>query len=172
MLPDMQDSEVRRVDAKWVRSATDEHAHWNWARKATALRYAMNRCVGLTYRRQLQGLMMVSLGARNARLPSQFGRPLVYIKYLEVAPWNLGDKPRFSRVGRALLRTAVELSFAEGFGGRVGLHSLPQSEGFYVSQSLEALGIDPSEENLRYFELTEEMAIRIRKGESSCKSGM
>ena len=43
----------------------------------------------------------------------------------------------------------------EGFAGRVGLHSLPQSEGFYEGTCRMTRGeIDMKYEGLRWFEFT------------------
>lgn len=88
---------------------------------------------------------------------------LVYVEYLETAPWNRkelvdGDS-RLSGCGSIMLRAAIELSRAEGFHGRIGLHSLPQANGFYANQvGMTDLGIDKDYQNLRYFEMTEKQA--------------
>ena len=53
-----------------------------------------------------------------------------------------------------LMEAAVRFSLVEGFGGRVGLHSLPQSEPFYENVCRMTRGeIDQQYENLRWFEL-------------------
>lgn len=100
---------------------------------------------------------------RSARLQSQAGKSMIYVEYLEVAPWNrrhLGDEvPRFRAVGSALMRAAIEFSYQEGFKGRIGLHSLPQSNGWYANTcGMADLGTDPDYQHLRYFEMTPEMA--------------
>jgi len=54
-----------------------------------------------------------------------------------------------------MMQAAARLSGDEGFSGRVGLHSLPQSRPFYTSVcEMQALGPDPSYHHLEYFELT------------------
>ena len=39
-----------------------------------------------------------------------------------------------------------------GYGGRVGLHSLPEAEGFYQRQKMLEHGPDPEKDDLVYFE--------------------
>lgn len=142
--------------------------HWNWRQKADqvkgllAFRGFTVVCAGLT-----QGLMRVDLN-RLAGLASQKGKPLVYIDYLEVAPWNrpdLGQAVRYRGVGSALLTAAIALSREEGFHGRIGLHSLPQANGFYRDRcGMTDLGPDASYQNLRYFEMTPDQATAFLGG--------
>jgi hypothetical protein len=67
-------------------------------------------------------------------------------------------------VGRALFATCVSLSIDLEFGGRVGLHSLEQSETWYRDElGLTDCGFDETDE-MRYFEMTEEQAIEFLKG--------
>lgn len=108
--------------------------HWQWPRKMSevagliAYRGYCVICDGVA-----QGLMRLNLNS-FAREATQAGKPLVYVEYLEVAPWNRNDAgttPRYGGVGTALLLAAVALSFEEGFKGRTGLHSLPQADSFY-----------------------------------------
>jgi len=110
-----------------------------------------------------QGLMRVELN-HTGRIASQAGRPLVYVEYLEVAPWNHGDAEdqRFRGVGTALMTAAVDLSLSEGFAGRVALHSLPQAESYYrESCGMTDLGADPLYDHLRYFEMTVQQAAKF-----------
>ena len=109
---------------------------------------------------ETQGLAQVDL-TKASRESSQAGRPLVYLDYLEVAPWNrpeFGAAPRLRGVGSALLTAAVALSDEEGFRGRLGLHSLPQADAFYRKIGMTDLGQDSAYQNLRYFEMTAEQA--------------
>src|SRR3954447_447009 len=80
--------------------------HWNWRKKVEFFRSLLAyrgfaiECEGLT-----QGLMLVST-AEACRLPSQRGKPLVYVDYLETAPWNqreLVEQPRFGGIGTVML---------------------------------------------------------------------
>ncbi len=99
--------------------------------------------------------------------PGCSGLNVIYVEYLEAAPWNqrvyMGDERRFDRVALAMLRIAVQISLEEGHEGRIALHSLPQAEWFY-RPSFEDMGIDP-EENLRYFELATERVPLFVQGE-------
>lgn len=111
-----------------------EHWHWDWTRKAELLNLLAYRCLGIECEGHMQGLMMVSTIAGKSRLGGQLGKAILYVEFVESAPWNLKDlveDPKFSGVGVALLEAAIEFSEQEGFGGRIGLHCLPQSEQFY-----------------------------------------
>jgi len=62
-------------------------------------------------------------------------------------------------VGQLLFATAVNLSFDEELGGRVGLHSLPGAKTFYRKVlKLTDFGPDSEYRGLCYFELSEEQA--------------
>jgi hypothetical protein len=101
-----------------------------------------------------------------ARLAPDRGKPLVYLDFIEVAPWNwvipeIGRGGRFRAVGSTLFWRAVKQSEEEGFHGRVGLHALPQAESFYEQHcGMTPVERDPSKQNLLYFELTREQAKR------------
>jgi hypothetical protein len=99
------------------------------------------------------------------------GRDILYIKYLETAPWNLvverlGQQGRYGGVGPQLVRACIALSQALDLRGRLGLHALPQAERFYRDDcGMTDLGTDVACEGLRYFEMTEEQAATFfRKG--------
>lgn len=98
----------------------------------------------------------------SCRLESQKGKPLVYIEFLETAPWNrasLTRRPRYRRVGPALVDAAIQVSLNEGFEGRIGLHSLPQADRWYREKcEMTDLDKDPRKQNLRYFEMTVKQA--------------
>lgn len=54
-----------------------------------------------------------------------------------------------------LTRQTVEFSRDNSCDGRIGLHSLPQSEKYYINKiGMTNLGIDTSYQYLRYYELT------------------
>ena len=144
-------------------SVNIEDAHWKWREKTFDRTDRMDfksfcvECDGDT-----QGMMFV----RNiafAREPSQSNQHLIYIDMISSAPWN---RPRFTKnrlyegVGPLLLGSAISYSIEEGFGGRIGLHSLPQSESWYRDEcGMTDLGIDLAyPQYLRYFEMTSEQA--------------
>ncbi|MBX3394283.1 MAG: hypothetical protein KF841_02830 [Phycisphaerae bacterium] len=104
--------------------------------------------------------MLTKTASHFARLAEDKGKPLVYIDYLEAAPWNwrvqpLGLERRYKGVGSILFREAVKQSFDEGFHGRVGLHALPQADTYYEKVcGMTAVGRDPKKQNLLYFEFS------------------
>ena len=137
-----------------------EHWHWNWANnnKFTKINLLAYRCFGIECDNKMQGLMLVNT-INTSRLQNQKSKPLVYIDYIEVAPWNskvLTTDPRYRAVGVRLIEAAIRFSLEEGFGGRVGLHSLPQAESFYENICGMTRGeIDLHYHSLCWFEITE-----------------
>lgn len=139
-----------------------EHSHWDWNAKAAQ---AMLHCdfqsvFSIEYGGEIQGLMLVDFAMHLAILPSQRGKPLLYIDYLESAPHNQYEEPRrFSGVGFNFYRVAIQYSIHKGCQGRIGLHALPQAESFYAEKcGMSSLGIDIRYQNLAYFESTPEQA--------------
>ncbi|MGY4408047.1 GNAT family N-acetyltransferase [Bradyrhizobium sp. USDA 3315] len=135
--------------------------HWNWAQKTARVQGLLAfRGFSIIAQGETQALAQVDL-TKACRESNQRGKPLVYLDYLEVAPWNrpdLGNVPRLRGVGTALITAAVALSEDEGFKGRLGLHSLPQADNFYRKIGMTDLGQDAAYQNLRYFEMTSEQA--------------
>jgi hypothetical protein len=135
--------------------------HWNWQQKTVRVQGLLAfRGFSVVALGETQGLSQVDL-TKACRESSQHGRPLVYLDYLEVAPWNrpeLGPAPRLRGVGSALIAAAIALSEDEGFKGRLGLHSLPQADAFYRKICMTDLGLDATCQNLRYFEMTSSQA--------------
>jgi len=147
--------------AKWPQSV-----HWNWAKKAPMLGMLESTGFGVVCESRWQGVMMTKNASAFARLAADKGKPLVYVDFLEVAPWNwaipeLGRSGRFRLVGSTLFWRAVQQSDEEGFHGRVGLHALPQAELFYEKGcGMTPLGRDAGKQNLLYFELSRQSAER------------
>jgi hypothetical protein len=108
----------------------------------------------------VQGMMAV---LRTPRHSHASRKDVVYVDYLESAPWNLKistNQPRFLGVGTVLIAEAIHLSLEMGLEGRVGLHSLPQAETFYKGRCrMSKFGADPSYSDLTYFEYTGQQAI-------------
>ena len=111
-----------------------------------------------------QGLMIASMDEKRCRLESQENHPLVYIEFLEIAPWNHKDfmnvnNKKYKGIASIMVAVAIKLSIKQGFNGRVGLHSLPEAEGFYSNFcAMSSLGADKNYDNLPYFEFTAKQA--------------
>lgn len=151
--------EIRRKNA-----TAPESLHWDWSKKARELELLEADGFGVVFDGKWQGAMLTKSARYFARLGGDAGKPIVYIDYLEVAPWNwnlsaIGQAPKIKGVGSVLFREAVRYSDSQGFHGRVGLHSLPQSVGFYGGPcQMRSLGPDASKQDLLYFELSRERA--------------
>lgn len=134
-----------------------ESAHWDWRRKTQSLGNLLAYpSFAIEYGNETQGLMIVT-NMHACRIPSQKGKPSIYVEFLETAPWNRSRLtiPKYKRVGPALIDVAIQLSLHDGFDGRIALHSLPQSDDWYRTNcGMTDLGQDP-DKNLRYFEMTE-----------------
>jgi hypothetical protein len=90
---------------------------------------------------------------RGSRL--NLGKRLVYVDGIATAPNNrieIQRLPQFKGVGQALLNFARIRSVELGYEGRVGLHSLPRSVGFYEKQNMFNCGAEEEYDNLVYFE--------------------
>jgi hypothetical protein len=150
-------------DERWPQSF-----HWNWALKAVRLRrmdiggaLSPLRLMGIRQSGRWQALVLLNSVGHTTRLPTK-GLDLLYIHYIESAPWNLEltdilQQPEF-RCGRQLMDAVVRLSLAMDFEGRVGLHALEQSEVVYQRWGMTDLGKDPEDLDLRYFEMSEQRA--------------
>jgi hypothetical protein len=142
-----------------------EDWHWDWQKKADVFAGRLDyqsfalECAGMT-----QGLMLCSL-VHVAREPSQRNQHLVYVEYVHTAPWNrplFTNAPIYKGIGGILIAAAVSLSIEQEFAGRIGLHSLPQSESWYREFcGMTDLGIDEDYQQLRYLEMTAEQAARF-----------
>ena len=129
-----------------------EHGHWNWKNKADSVQSGRHMLLALESDQTIQGVVAI----RTTTISSQLdGEQLLYVDYIEAAPWNLreAESPtRFLGVGTALLNEAVLISHEQGMAGRIGLHSLPQAHAFYLDRGMTDLGEDDNYGFLRYFE--------------------
>lgn len=151
-----------------LRERWPENWHWDWSNKMGRIRGLLAyRTFCIVCQGATQAMMAVSLDTKRARLQSQVDKPLVYVDFLEVAPWNqpkLVDQPRFRGAGSILMGAAISLSIDEEFSGRIGLHSLPQSNDYYAQTcGMTDMGLD-AEARMRYYEMTPEQAERFREG--------
>ena len=143
-----------RLPGEWP-----EDEHWEWDKHVEELRGVLAfQTFALTCEGELQGLMLTSVLAPS-RL--KLGIPMIYVELLSTAPWNrpeIESPPRFRGVGKAMIKTAIKLSLAEGYKGRIGLHSLCGAEAFYRDKcGMTDLKMDEQKEMV-YFEMTEAQA--------------
>jgi hypothetical protein len=135
-------------------ASSEDDQYWEWRLKYRTYGARLGaesyiiECDG-----ELQGLMLIeTLGHRSWFSPD---RRLIYVHSLATAPWNrprIENPPRYRLVGGTLLEFAEYRSHELGYGGLVGLHSLPGAEDFYRQAGLIECGADPEKENLIYFE--------------------
>ena len=164
--PLVVDAARRMVKSGAPQESIPRHFHWDWSAKESDLRILAFAFFGVSCNGKLQGLMKLEVAGQSGRLASQKGKPLVYVDYLETAPWNikpimqaLGKSPRFAGVGTRLIEAAVRQSLDEGFKGRLALHSLSGSERFYLEVcGMTAAGRDPEKQDLLWCEFTPELA--------------
>jgi hypothetical protein len=139
-----------------------QSGHWRWPDKVAEGDLLGFETFCVTAEGMTQAMMRVNITNKEARLKGSEGKPLAYVDYLEVAPWNqpiVGMQRRFRGAGKILMIAAVVLSVDQEFKGRIGLHSLPQSERFYRELGMIDLGPDTKVcGNLRYFEMATEVA--------------
>lgn len=77
---------ARRVQASG--GDVPEYWHWNWVKKSAKIDLLAYRCFGIECDDEMQGLMLVNTINFASRLQDQRNKPLVYVDYIEAAPWN------------------------------------------------------------------------------------
>lgn len=157
-LPMFEDSKLRLKK----QGVIIEDAHWDWNMKATRTEgiLAYDQYV-IEVNEETQGMMITESTLRTSKLEN--GKPLIYIEYLAIAPWNrksITKTPQYGLVGKMLFFQAVGDSVEKGFKGRVGLQSLPGAIKWYEHLELIKFDIEPSE-NMHYFELSESTALKL-----------
>ena len=154
---------LAEIESAWTPARTQfahtsEHGHWDWRNKVDFIKSGRDRLVAIECRGDIQGLMAIFSQPQPSTFATDKG-PLLYVDFLETAPWNLrgpGTHPRFVGVGTTLIKEAVTISKEENCAGRVGLHSLPQAERFYeMTCKMTRIGPDPNYYELVRFEYTE-----------------
>jgi len=136
-----------------------ESVHWSWAQKATSCKPSRLealgdvRLFGVEATGRWQALLFGLCEGHGTRLGTR-NRPLVYVDFIETAPWNwdiapLGKVGRYRGAGIQLMALAVRWSGALGYQGRIGLHALPQAQVFYEQRcGMQNLGPDVNYHNL------------------------
>ena len=139
--------------------------HWDWGKKVPELKLLEARGFGVLCEGDWQGAMMTKTASSVSRLEATRRKPIVYVDYLELAPWNWKVTPlkrqgRYGGMGTLLFLQADLQRFDEGFGGRVGLHALPQAATFYAGLGLKRVAHDDAK-RLPYYELDSQAANRL-----------
>jgi hypothetical protein len=143
-------------------SSNEEDSHWEWSKKYHTTITPNYERYALEYLKITQGLMILEIDLHYSRI--EIGKSLIYVDYLATAPWNrpkLQCPPDYKGVGTSLFTLALSQSFDFEYKGRIGLHSLPDAEPFYRKLGMDDFGYDPSYHNLRYFELSKNVASKI-----------
>ena len=138
--------------------------HWKWRTKCSIAAGTKRRVFSLLNASEVEAAMVL-LSGETSRDPSA-PLPMLYVDFVAVAPWNrraFQNPQRFRHLGTVMLGAAVELSRTLGLDGRCGLHSLPQSEGFYRHIGMRDFGLDAAYSSLRYFEFDATGAANFRK---------
>jgi len=162
--PALKEYMRRLVAANVPMSQWPQSWHWDWSQKLAEVKGLLgHQSFCIICRNITQAMMRIDLAKKRGRIESQKGQHLVYIDYLEVAPWNwnepYADPPLYRGAGSILLRAAIETSLQEGFKGRIALHSLPQSIPYYERCGMTNLGTDQNYGGrMPYFEMTPEQA--------------
>lgn len=137
-----------------IEAAGLEDQDWPWEYKLRQARSEERfEAYALEVEDLTHGLLLLETQWHRSGQPQRY--PLVYVQALTSAPWNqiiIEDPPFFVGVGRALLLFARRRSEQLGYRGRVGLHALPGSEGFYHRVDMPDYGPDAEKEGLIYFE--------------------
>lgn len=139
-------------------------SHWDWEDLAKpGVARTTHRSFSVVTGDEVEAVMVVDLTQR-CKIDVQNGEHLVYVENLAVAPWNrdeIQSPRRLGGLGKVMLALAIKLSESEGWKGRVGLHSLPQSESFYEKCNMTRVKNDSTYEDLWCFEFTPSQAKEL-----------
>lgn len=122
----------------------DDPTHaWNWEQFCeNALQSQDSKLAFLCLSgSNLEGCMILEIMKSGS---ANFRCPYLLVEYLEAAPWNRSPPAAAGRglkgVGTALMNAAIAVSHGLGYGGRIGLHSLPSACTFYENYGMERRG--------------------------------
>lgn len=137
-----------------LRASSTDDKDWDWLFKLGFIsRNSEYEGYALEVEGVTQGLMQIETQRHGSH--EIYGQKLIYVEFLASAPWNrkaIQRPRRYQGVGANLLRYARLRSVELGYGGRVGLHSLPGSVRFYNNQLMDNFGPDEQKDDLIYFE--------------------
>jgi hypothetical protein len=181
LIEDIRESELDSYEQKWkpilaMASAKTtladrpQDTHWDWSNKVSQTRGESLRYLHFSIRakNELQGMMQLEISQHRSRMVPQ--AHIAYVDYLATAPWNrlgvrnlvdLKSYPMFRGIGSVLLKAAIETSKENEFGGRISLHSLKHSAGFYQKLGMVSYGLDVDYLNLEYFEFDAQKALQF-----------
>ena len=166
-----QDIARRLADCGIDHQQWPQSLHWDWFAKSRQLQLLAVEVFAIDFEKEWQGVTLVDSVTHRCQLDSQRDKNLLYVDYIETAPWNwsvphIGVVRRFKGLGNILMRRVIQRSFELGFKGRVGLNALPQANDFYGARlgmsCIKATKID----DLDYFELSEVSALELIKKET------
>ncbi len=159
------------VDEEWENfiSSGAEDRHWVWEDKTNFIENAENsffheaRYLHSEDTLIAEAAVWYRLDAKSM-LRKDEDAGAVYIEMLAVAPWNRRSarKRKYRGVGKLTVQYVVWRSQNLGFGGRVILAALPDSERFYEALGFEKVGV--GEEDLVQYELPEDAAKQLLEG--------
>jgi len=156
-------SQFERIWKRMLQPSSEHDSHWDWVRKHRKVSNLPNyEAYALECDQMTEGLMFLECDFHHSRLEPD--KNLVYVDFIATAPWNrpsIQAPPEHRGVGTALFTFAVQRSFELEYKGRVGLHSLPSAEKFYNTLKMIDFGSDDNYENLKYFELSTDEAMKI-----------
>lgn len=169
----MTDEHVAKLNATWVpefhrrqESGVRDQDFLMWETGVKYMDLLTRRINVNTYvvvrSSNVQGVLVLAKTPETSRLHEN--EHVLIVHYLATAPWNRRGRVssgRYRGTGTVLLGHAVLDSMAAGCLGRLGLHSLTDSDDYYRAMGFDDLGLNPAERGLRYFELSVSDAARL-----------
>ncbi|MEO0987063.1 MAG: GNAT family N-acetyltransferase [Cyanobacteria bacterium J06639_14] len=157
LLVDLTQPHLDAFDSLWrplLQQFEEEDKFWDWlVKKRISISSDNFESYAIEYEGIAQGLLTIETQWHRSWLMPQ--QRLVYIEAIASAPWNrirIQQPPTFRGIGTLLLNFARRRSLQLGYGGRLGLHSLPGTRGFYDMKNMMEFGPDPEKDDLVYFE--------------------
>ena len=134
---------------------------WNWMNKAMLCRGPEYHWFFLLANELVQAACII-YHPKESRIGSD---KIFYVDYLAAAFWNRRRPDyvrQFDGLGTILLAHSIKyatdvLQYRPGFS----LHSLPQAESYYARLGMNDLGVDTAKENLKFFEASADVSIKI-----------
>ncbi|MEM1279748.1 MAG: GNAT family N-acetyltransferase [Cyanobacteria bacterium P01_H01_bin.152] len=156
VLTNLAETHLSDFDTLWkpmLRQVAAEDKFWDWVvKKRISISSDNFESYAIEYERVAQGL--ITLETQWHRSWIDRSQRLVYVEALSSAPWNrvlIQQPPTFRGVGTLLLNFARQRSLQLGYGGRIGLHSLPGARRFYDMKNVMEFGSDPDKDDFSLF---------------------